>query len=60
MVNCSLAAGDCDVFLTVDAGIEYQQDLGLVALGAVFPFSLKDIAARPVRTLPVSFSGCGW
>ena len=29
-------------------------------VGSVFPFSVKDIAARPVRTLPVSFSGCGW
>ena len=29
-------------------------------VGSVFPFSLNDIAARPVRTLPVSFSGCGW
>ena len=29
-------------------------------VGSVFPFSLKDIAARPVRTLPLSVSGCGW
>lgn len=31
----ALAAGDFDVFLTVDAGIEYQQNLGSVALGVI-------------------------
>jgi len=30
-----LAAGHFDVFLTVDAGIEYQQNLGQLALGVI-------------------------
>ena len=31
----ALAAGHFDVFLTADAGIEYQQNLGSVALGVI-------------------------
>jgi len=31
----ALAAGHFDVFLTVDAGIEYQQNLGSLALGVI-------------------------
>lgn len=28
-------------------------------IGSFVPFGSSDIAARPVRTMPVSFSGCG-
>jgi hypothetical protein len=31
----ALAAGHFDVFLTIDAGIEYQQNLGSLALGVI-------------------------
>jgi hypothetical protein len=31
----ALAAGHFDVFLTIDAGIEYQQNLGQLALGVI-------------------------
>jgi hypothetical protein len=31
----ALAAGHFDVFLTVDAGIQYQQNLGSLALGVI-------------------------
>jgi hypothetical protein len=31
----ALAVGHFDVFLTVDAGIEYQQNLGSLALGVI-------------------------
>jgi predicted nuclease of predicted toxin-antitoxin system len=33
----ALAAGDFDVFLTVDAGIEYQQDLRIEDLRPLMP-----------------------